>query len=201
MTALARLLVCRVVERGAVPAHAQHLAAARRARHHARRHRRGHRSRHRHQEQRLVVDRPPAFNFQFSGQAYYEVRNGKIAGMLRDVAYQSNTPVFWNSMDMIGGKSSVLAGRSVQRRQGRAVASQLRQPRMPAVPLPQRHHPQHGTQKIMTPRQKRRGARRSRARVQQSRPDAREHRQRLERQHALRRRQHHDVGRRHRRHR
>jgi TldD protein len=50
------------------------------------------------------------FNFQFSGQAYYEVRNGKIAGMLRDVAYQSNTPVFWNSLDMIGGKSSYWLG-------------------------------------------------------------------------------------------
>jgi TldD protein len=52
------------------------------------------------------------FNFQFSGQAYYEVRQGKIAGMLRDVAYQSNTPVFWNSMDMIGGKSSYWMGGS-----------------------------------------------------------------------------------------
>ena len=50
------------------------------------------------------------YNFQFSGQAYYEVRNGKIAGMLRDVAYQSNTPVFWNAMDMIGGKSSYWMG-------------------------------------------------------------------------------------------
>ena len=50
------------------------------------------------------------YNFQFSGQAYYEIRNGKIAGMLRDVAYQSNTPVFWNSMDMIGGKSSYWMG-------------------------------------------------------------------------------------------
>jgi TldD protein len=50
------------------------------------------------------------FNFQFSGQAYYEVRNGKISGMLRDVAYQSNTPVFWNSLDMIGGKSSYWLG-------------------------------------------------------------------------------------------
>ncbi len=50
------------------------------------------------------------FNFQFSGQAYYEVRNGKIVGMLRDVAYQSNTPVFWNSMDLIGGKSSYWLG-------------------------------------------------------------------------------------------
>lgn len=50
------------------------------------------------------------FNFQFSGQAFYEVRNGKIVSMLRDVAYQSNTPVFWNSLDMIGGKSSYWLG-------------------------------------------------------------------------------------------
>ena len=52
------------------------------------------------------------YNFQFSGQSYHEVRNGKIAGMLRDVAYQSNTPIFWNSMDMIGGKSSYWLGGS-----------------------------------------------------------------------------------------
>jgi TldD protein len=50
------------------------------------------------------------FNFQFSGQAFYEVRNGKIAGMLRDVAYQSNTPVFWNALDMIGGRSAYWLG-------------------------------------------------------------------------------------------
>lgn len=50
------------------------------------------------------------YNFQFSGQVFYEVRNGKIAGMLRDVAYQSNTPVFWNAMDMVGGKSSYWMG-------------------------------------------------------------------------------------------
>jgi TldD protein len=50
------------------------------------------------------------YNFQFSGQAFYEIRNGKIAGMLKDVAYQSNTPVFWNSMDTIGGKSSYWLG-------------------------------------------------------------------------------------------
>jgi TldD protein len=50
------------------------------------------------------------FNFQFSGQAFYEVRGGKIVGMLRDVAYQSSTPVFWNAMDMIGGRSSYWLG-------------------------------------------------------------------------------------------
>jgi TldD protein len=50
------------------------------------------------------------YNFQFSGQAFYEIRSGKIAGMLKDVAYQSNTPIFWNSMDMIGGPSSYWLG-------------------------------------------------------------------------------------------
>ena len=51
------------------------------------------------------------YNFQFSGQVFYEVKGGKITGMLKDVAYQANTPVFWKSMDMIGGpKSYVLCG-------------------------------------------------------------------------------------------
>ena len=52
------------------------------------------------------------YNFQFSGQAYYEVKNGKITGMLKDVAYQANTPQFWNSMDMIGGAKSYWLGGS-----------------------------------------------------------------------------------------
>jgi TldD protein len=50
------------------------------------------------------------YNFQFSGQAFFEVRNGRIAGALRDVAYQSSTPQFWNSMDLIGGRSSYWMG-------------------------------------------------------------------------------------------
>ena len=37
------------------------------------------------------------YNFQFGGQLFYEIRNGEIVGMLRDVAYQSNTQEFWNS--------------------------------------------------------------------------------------------------------
>jgi len=32
------------------------------------------------------------YNFQFSGQLFYEIKNGKIVGMLKDVAYQANTP-------------------------------------------------------------------------------------------------------------
>ena len=37
------------------------------------------------------------YNFQFSGQLYYEIIDGQITGMLKDVAYQSNTQEFWNS--------------------------------------------------------------------------------------------------------
>lgn len=52
------------------------------------------------------------YNFQFSGQVYHEIRNGKIIGMLKDVAYQARTPEFWNSMDMIGGQRSYWLGGS-----------------------------------------------------------------------------------------
>jgi TldD protein len=41
------------------------------------------------------------YNFQFSGQLFYEIRAGKIVGPLRDVAYQSNTQEFWNSCAQI----------------------------------------------------------------------------------------------------
>jgi TldD protein len=37
------------------------------------------------------------YNFQFGGAVFYEIKNGQIAGMLNDVAYQSNTQEFWNS--------------------------------------------------------------------------------------------------------
>lgn len=50
------------------------------------------------------------YNAQFGGQLFYEIRGGKITGMLKDVAYQMRTPDFWNSMDMIGGKKSYMMG-------------------------------------------------------------------------------------------
>ncbi|HEY0970707.1 MAG TPA: TldD/PmbA family protein [Gemmatimonadales bacterium] len=46
------------------------------------------------------------YNAQFGGQLFYEIRGGKITGMLKDGAYQMRTPDFWNSMDMIGGQRS-----------------------------------------------------------------------------------------------
>ena len=50
------------------------------------------------------------YNFQFSGQLFYEIKNGKIAGMLKDVAYQSNTQEFWNSCTAICDESDYRLG-------------------------------------------------------------------------------------------
>ena len=50
------------------------------------------------------------YNAQFGGQVFYEVRGGKITGMLKDVAYQIRTPEFWAGLDMIGGQRSYWLG-------------------------------------------------------------------------------------------
>ena len=50
------------------------------------------------------------YNFQFGGQLCYEIKNGQRGAMLRDVAYQSRTPDFWNAMDGLGDKSTYFLG-------------------------------------------------------------------------------------------
>jgi TldD protein len=37
------------------------------------------------------------YNFQFGGVLFFEIKGGKIVGMLKDVAYQANTNEFWTS--------------------------------------------------------------------------------------------------------
>ncbi len=46
------------------------------------------------------------YNFQFGGQMFYDVKGGKIAGVVRDAAYQANTLDFWRSCDLVGGPRS-----------------------------------------------------------------------------------------------
>ncbi len=41
------------------------------------------------------------YNFQFSSQLCYEIKDGKIAGMVSGAAYQANTQEFWNSCSAI----------------------------------------------------------------------------------------------------
>jgi TldD protein len=43
------------------------------------------------------------FNFQFTGQRFFNITDGKLDGQLRDVAYQATTTDFWNSMEAVGG--------------------------------------------------------------------------------------------------
>ncbi len=50
------------------------------------------------------------YNFQFGGQVFYEIQNGRITGMLRDVAYQSNTQEFWNSCVQLCGPEDYRLG-------------------------------------------------------------------------------------------
>jgi TldD protein len=50
------------------------------------------------------------YNFQFTGQQFYRIRDGRIANMLRDVAYQATTTDFWGSMDAVGGPQTYVLG-------------------------------------------------------------------------------------------
>ncbi len=50
------------------------------------------------------------YNFQFGGQTFYEIQDGKITGMLKDVAYQANTQEFWNSCVAVADKSDYRLG-------------------------------------------------------------------------------------------
>jgi TldD protein len=52
------------------------------------------------------------YNFQFGGQVFWEIKDGKKVGMLRDVAYQSRTPDFWNACDGVGSKEFYMMGGS-----------------------------------------------------------------------------------------
>jgi TldD protein len=50
------------------------------------------------------------YNFQFTGQRFFAIKNGRLAGQLRDVAYQATTTDFWGSMEAVGGPQSYLLG-------------------------------------------------------------------------------------------
>jgi TldD protein len=53
------------------------------------------------------------YNFQFTGQRFFKIRDGRLAGQLRDVAYQATTTQFWGSLAGLGGRSTYLLGGAV----------------------------------------------------------------------------------------
>ncbi len=50
------------------------------------------------------------YNFQFGGQTFYEIKDGKIVGMLKDVAYQAINQEFWNSLVAVADESDYRLG-------------------------------------------------------------------------------------------
>ena len=50
------------------------------------------------------------YNFQFTGQRFFRIENGRLAGQLKDVAYQATTTDFWRSMEAVGGPDTYLLG-------------------------------------------------------------------------------------------
>jgi len=50
------------------------------------------------------------YNFQFTGQRFFKIDNGRLSGQLRDVAYQATTTDFWRSMEAVGGPSTFYRG-------------------------------------------------------------------------------------------
>lgn len=50
------------------------------------------------------------YNFQFTGQRFYRIRSGRLAGQVRDLAYQARTPDFWGSLVALGDHSTVVLG-------------------------------------------------------------------------------------------
>jgi len=50
------------------------------------------------------------YNFQFTGQQFHRIKNGKLVGQVKDVAYQATTTDFWRSMKAVGGPSTYVLG-------------------------------------------------------------------------------------------
>jgi TldD protein len=50
------------------------------------------------------------YNFQFTGQRAYRISHGRLAGQVRDFAYQATTTDFWQSMEAVGGPQTYVLG-------------------------------------------------------------------------------------------
>jgi TldD protein len=50
------------------------------------------------------------YNFQFTGQRAFRIKDGKLAGQVKDFAYQATTTDFWGSMEAVGGPETYVLG-------------------------------------------------------------------------------------------
>lgn len=52
-------------------------------------------------------------NFQFTGQRFFRIEDGRLAGQLSDVAYQSTTTDLWRSLEAVGGPQTYYYGGTI----------------------------------------------------------------------------------------
>jgi TldD protein len=52
-------------------------------------------------------------NFQFTGQRFFRIEQGRLAGQIRDVAYQATTTEFWGALESVGGPETYLLGGTI----------------------------------------------------------------------------------------
>ena len=83
------------------------------------------------------------YNFQFGGQVFWEIKNGKKTRMLRDVAYQSRHAAILGEPGHGRLLPLLQARRLLLRREGPADPNQLRLARSDLEPFPQGQRPQH----------------------------------------------------------
>ena len=50
------------------------------------------------------------YNFQFTGQRAFRIKDGKLVGQVKDFAYQATTTDFWGAMEAVGGPETYVLG-------------------------------------------------------------------------------------------
>ena len=83
------------------------------------------------------------FNFQFTGQQFHRIENGRLVGQLRDVAYQATTTDFWGSMEAVGGPQTYVLGGAFNCGKGQPGPGRGGVARLPVRAVPRRQRPEH----------------------------------------------------------
>ncbi len=83
------------------------------------------------------------FNFQFTGQQFHRIENGRLVGQLRDVAYQATTTDFWGSMEAVGGPQTYLLGGALNCGKGQPGQVAPVSHGCPGRAVPRHQRPQH----------------------------------------------------------
>ena len=84
------------------------------------------------------------YNFQFTGQRFFRIRNGRLDGQLKDVAYQATTTDFWNSMEAVGGPQTYVLGGAFNCGKGQPGPGRAGEPRRARRAVPLGAGAQHG---------------------------------------------------------